>query len=111
MTAERSHADPEARAATIAEFDYIGRRAVAQIVDHYAHELRLQRLRENPRVMRLASLPVGRAVFWEYGSHTKRGYRYLQSVDRDRAREVLKDPHARWKLSERDGMLVVKRIR
>lgn len=110
MTPFRSHAEPAALAATVTEFEYIGRRAVAQIVDYYAHELRLQRLRENPRIMALARMPVGGSKFWAHTTNQKRGRHYLQTPDVDRAREVLRDPNARWRLREVDGMRVVTRV-
>lgn len=97
----RSHADPEAKAATLAEYrDIVEGYLLDKIVDFYALEVRLQRLRENPRVMALVRMKVGQSIPWDYGVLERRGRRYLQTADRERAREVLKTPSARWSLKK-----------
>lgn len=104
-------ADPDARQAVVAHFDYLPASQVEQIVERYATELRLAKLRENPRVMRLARMAVGKSVFWDYPAMSRAGRCYLQSADIYRAREVLEQPKAAWRLANRDGMPVVTRVR
>lgn len=103
--------DPDALQAVVAHFDYLPASLVVQVVERYATEVRLAKLRENPRVMRLARMAVGKSVFWDYPVMSRAGRCYLQSADIYRAREVLENPKATWRIKHRDGMPVVTRLR
>lgn len=91
---------PGPKAAVVEQFDYIGRRAVGQIIDAYERERSLEALRKNKRVAALAGLKVGKGgIPWPWGVLSGRGLGpYVQSVDTYRARALLGDDNARWEI-------------
>ena len=74
--------------------DHIPRSQVAEVVEALLYEQWLVEVRKNPRIMTLARMKVGDRVDWW---HTDaRGY--MQSADKRRARAVMGEPDADWRL-------------
>lgn len=83
-----------------AQLDHIPRTQIDEIVAALSQELWLRELYKNPRIMALAHMKVGQRINWWHAD--ARGY--MQSADKQRARAVMDEPQANWRLHRSDGM-------
>lgn len=120
MPANAREVDGEAMTATVLQFhDVVPASQVVQVVTAYEAAKRRRQLMKNPRVMALAKLPVGgNGIPWPYPllKAQRSDHVYLQTTDRVRAQEVLRDPKAKWEIyfstqTRLYGQVRVRRVR
>lgn len=82
------------------------RSIIVAAIHAYLNGVSASKFAKNPRIVRLATMEVGKCIFWQHGG--KRGT--LQTLDRARARILMANPEADWAIRQSAQGLMVKRI-
>lgn len=85
---------------------------VRRVVEGYVREQRRAALAKNPKLALMAGLKVGERAPWPYRAlcPKNRPNIYMQGPETERARDLLGNFRARWRLSEGDEGRIVERV-